>query len=63
MMGILDSDVKRALKNRRKVENKIQELKKSLEKFNINNQTAEEKIKVYEIMSEIEELYAMISID
>jgi hypothetical protein len=63
MMGILDSVERKALKNRRKVENQILELKKQLEKFNVSSQTKKEKEEIYEIMSQIEELSAMIYSD
>jgi len=62
MIGILYSDEKKALKNRRKVENKILDLIKCLEKFSVTNQSDEEKLEIYGIMSEIEELDSMISI-
>ncbi len=62
MMGISDSDKKKAVKNIAKIENQISDLKKLLEKFSPTKQTSEEKEEIYGIMSEIEELSAMISI-
>ena len=63
MFGLLDSDEKRAIKNRKKVENQLNNLKKRLEKFKVTNQSDQEKLEIFAIVAEIEELNAMIGID